>query len=354
MHRGLALLILTALVVGALFAPVKIPFDLVSVGSVLPAEEWRLTQDQTGALVSIHQDFKTGVIRRSNSWKFEPGDLSAMEVAVRADTFGRVAIGDTLVRMYSSVVLQRILGLENDIKFKESLQTSLITGEKPPIVQEAESRLTFAREALTLREKEFNIAKQLASEGVVAAFDQTRAQNALDLAKIEVQTAEKALAVANTGVKNETADVNATEIKNLHRELDFLRRRNAGYVISAPFAGLVQAVKMPGEVLILQKNSEYVVTVPVRAEQMQEIPDSAQFTFTDAQTQAVYHGKLFARETQTQVLNYRTVGFVKVLIWPNSPADRVSLGMGSRCVIHCGDFSPRAYLQRMMRFTLRK
>lgn len=351
MYRGITLLLLTLIVAATLFAPIDIPYNLVSVGHVAPAEEWRLVQDANGGLIASHQNFKTGIVERVASWQFERGDISGMEVTIPKDSFAQIHIGDTLVSMYSAVIQQQILDLENQLKIKQSERQVAVTGEKLPIVQEAETRLSAARQNLTLREKEFTAAQQLVAEQIVARLEFNRVENALEQAKIEVSTAEKALENAKTGLKIESVDLNASEMAALRKQLDFLRRRNAGYVIQAPFDGMVAPIRELGEVLILQKVSEYVISIPVKTEEMVFISDSAVLQITDPLTNQIYTARHLQKLPQTEVLGGRSVGFLQAVIEPNYPGERISLGTSAQCTINCGHLRPLAYLQRILHFS---
>lgn len=354
MYRGITLLILTLLIAAALYAPINIPYDLVSVGHVAPAEEWLLVQDGSGGLIATHQNFRTGVVERVASWQFERGDLSGMEVMIPRDSFEQIRLGDTLVCMYSAVIQQQILELENQLKIKQSERQVVLTGEKPPIVQEAETRLSFAKQALTLREKEYTAAQKLVADQVLARLEFNRIENALELARIEVKTAENALENARTGLKTESVDLNASEIGALRKQLDFLRRRNAGYVIQSPFDGIVAPIRELGEVLILQKVSEYVLSIPVKSEEMAFISDSAVVQISDPLSNKTYTARHLYKMPQTQVLGGRSVGFVQAIIEPQYPGERIALGTSAQCVIHCGVLRPKAYLNRILRFSVNK
>jgi hypothetical protein len=348
MYRGITLIILVLLVAAALFAPVSIPYELVSIGSVTPAEEWRLVQDAGGSLSSSLQNFKTGVVEQLNSWQFERGDLSGMEVT----NFGSLEEGDTIIRMYSAVIQQQIIDLNNQLNIKRSEQQVLVTGEKPPIVQEAEEKLHYAREALVLREKEYATAKQLFDEALLAKLELVRIQNTLDLARIAVTTAEKTLLVANTGTKPETVGLNNSELIALQKQLDFLRRRNAGYVIRAPFSGVVTPIREPGEVLILQRVDECIVTIPVKVEEMPFINDSARITVFDPMTLRSFSARVLSRSMQTQILGGKSVGFITAVIKPSAVNAPITLGTAAKCTIDCGQLNPRQYLARILRFSM--
>ncbi len=351
MYRGLTLLILLLMIVAALYAPISIPYNLVSVASVLPAEEWRLLQEPGGGLACTHQNNRSGVVERIAAWQFERGDLTGMELNI-PDSTGLVTLGDTLVRMYSAAIQQQILDLENQLKIKRSEQQVLVTGEKQPIIQEAQTKLVFAKEALVLREKDFAAAKQLLQEGLMPRLEYNRIENVLELAKIDIITAEKALLVADTGAKPESISLNQSEIQAIVRQLDFLRKRNAGYVIKAPFTGMVMPIKEPGEVLILRKISEYIVTIPVKTEEMIFISDTARLQIIDPITWKVYEAKVMEKMSHTEVLDSRSVGFVRAIVKPTTAAERMTLGVASKCSIQCGMLNPRQYLQRILKYKI--
>jgi hypothetical protein len=354
MYRGVAFSILLLVILGALYIPIKIPYNLVSIGSIQAAEEWRLMQETSGSFSAAHQNNKTGMMQRFAAWQFERGDLSGMELAVKPDTFGHIICGDTLARMYSSVIQQQILALENQLKVKEAEVAALSSGEKTPIIQEAESKLIFTQNALTLREKELDIAQKLYSEGVIAKMELERTKNAYQLAQIDINTAEKSLEIAKTGVKSQTIGINTAEVLTLRKQLIFLKKRSAGYSIIAPFDAMISPIQAVGEVLILKKTTECIVTIPVKTEEMQFIKDDVKIDVKDPISNKIYPGRLYKRENQTQILGGRSVVFIKILIQPESRIESITLGTGAQCTIQCGELNQRDYLKRLLHFSISK
>ena len=140
----------------------------------------------------------------------------------------------------------------------------------------------------------------------------------------------------------------------MRKQLDFLRRRNAGYVIQSPFDGIVAPIREAGEVLILQKVSEYVLSIPVKSEEMAFIGDSTVVQLSDPLNNKTYTTRRLTKLPQTQVLGGRSVGFLQAIIEPHYPGERISLGTSAQCVIHCGALQPRAYLNRILHFSVNK
>lgn len=352
MRRIITLTILTLIIVVMLFLPIKIPYTLESIGNVVPVEEWTLVQDIGGSMNSTHKNNKSGIVDKVSSWQFERGDLYTMEVSIDQTKSDEVHKGDTIVRMYSTLIAKEILELENQLKVKTYLQEVLITGEKNPIIEEAESKLKFAKEALTLREKEFDIAAQLKKEEVSAPIEYTRAQNALELAKINVSTAEKTLIIAKTGVKSQTADVNTSEINSLKKQLDFLKRQNARYVITAPFDGKVAPlIDTAGVIIKLQNVNEVIVTIPVKTEEMMFTGKNPEISITDAITGKVYKANILYKSARSEILNGRSVSFIQVLIHPESN-ENITLGVSAKCKIKCDELTPLNYLKRVLNYNI--
>jgi hypothetical protein len=354
MYRLIAFVVLLILLTSALYVPVGIPYRLFSIAQVSPLEEWRLSQDATNGLAATHQDYQTGRIRRINSWQFQRGDISAMELTIPGDSSVQIALGDTIVRMFSALVQQEILDIENELKALQSETKVLTTGEKIETIQQAKARLEQAKTQLQIRQKEFDINKDLFEKNVIARLEYIRSENALDQAKAAVITAEKELLVVETGVKVESVDFNRTQITNLQRKLAFLRERRAGYVIRAPFSGTTAPIREVGEVLILQNLNTYVLQIPVKVEEMRYINSKVKIAVTDPFTGKIFLAKYLGKAAQTQVIDSRSVGFITALIEMETAREKLTLGIASRCEITCDELNPRQFLARLLNFRIQR
>jgi hypothetical protein len=351
MHRGIALSILVLLILGALFAPIRIPFDLLSTGLIMPDAEWRLVQDGTGNLVASLQNNRAGLVQRLASWQFDRGDLAGMDITVHPDSFGQIAQGDTVVRMYSAIVQRQLLDIATQIHILEAQRSVLSTGEKPEIIEEAAAQLRFAEEALTLREKEYAIAEQLRRENVSTELDFQTKRNTRDLARLQIETARKNVEKVSSGEKIQTIAANESQISALRQRLALLSSQNAGFAITAPFRGVIAPITEPGEVLIMQQVNECLVRIPVKAEDLRFITDSVTISITDPLTNTIYPATLFSKSTKTEVLDGRSVGFLTAIVRPLAPGQRITLGIGAQCRIHCGDIDQREYLRRILHYS---
>ncbi|MCB0575448.1 MAG: hypothetical protein KDC61_12885, partial [Saprospiraceae bacterium] len=167
--------------------------------------------------------------------------------------------------------------------YEAQLQSD-VTGEKPPIVQEAENRLHFAEQDLNLREQQYQLKKPLWEQGLIALTEFQEVENAYELARIQVEIARKYLENVGTGVKNEQVGVTRAQLLGLKKRLAILRQKGLAFVIRAPFSGRVAPATLPEEQLILQQCDAYIVHIPVKIEYLPYLDSLKQITVTDVQT----------------------------------------------------------------------
>ena len=220
-------------------------------------------------------------------------------------------------------------------------------------MQEAITKLQFKQTALSLREKEFNIAKQLLQEGVIAQVAFNTAENNLALARIEVETAQKNIDNLSTGVKTEMAGVNDAKIIALEKRLALLRQRNTGLIITATFDAIVQPVIDPSvEVLTLHHVNDFVVTIPVKTEELRYIDTTTTFELFDPTTRKIYPLHYHSTSQQAEIVGGRSVVFVKTILHITSPKEMPTLGLGATCTVHCKRIHQREYLRRLLNFSI--
>jgi hypothetical protein len=348
MRRVVVLVVLIALLLSVLYFPIKIPYDLVSVGVVSPLEEWKLVQDANGGLLANRLHYRTGITSDVAVWQFNSGDISGMDVAIPTDSAVWVSQGDTIIRMYSAQVQEQILDLENSLKYQRAQLQNLNTGEKPPTVQQAESELKYAQEQLDLAEKQYTLKLPLFQEGLLSKLEFQTTENAVSLAKTAVKTAEKQLDVVATGEKPEIVQVTQTEINNLQRRLDFLRQRNASYMVVAPFNGISSPViPASGDLLVLQNIDIYLVHIPIKTRDLKLIGHEAKIFVTDPSSGHMYPAQLLEKGTKSEVIGSNLVNFLQVSV-QIPKGQTLNIGPGAHCLVHCDDLSPIEYLKRIM------
>ncbi len=346
MKRLFGGLIILLILIAALYAPIKIPFEAESIGRVYPAREWQLVQDQTGRITSVIRDHRIGSTQQIDAYQFEQGDISGLAFNLPPDRF--VHVGDTVVRMYSIRQNEEIQNIEAQLALYGAQLRADVTGDKAPVVEEAENRLHFAEQDLQLREKTYRIKKPLWEQKLIALTEYQDAENAYELAKIQVDINQKALENAKTGLKKESVGVTEAQLKGLKNRLEILRRKGLSFVLRAPFSGWIVPATLPEEQLILQQCDEYVVQIPVKVEYLTYLNDSTRITVTDVQTRKSFPAKLLQTGTKVEVLDNRQVSLLTVVLKPDSSGQRFSTGVSALCRLNFGMIHQREYLRRIL------
>ncbi|MBN8678993.1 MAG: hypothetical protein J0M29_12265 [Chitinophagales bacterium] len=348
LKRFLGGMVILAVLAAALYVPMTLPYASESIGRVLPVQEWRLVQDQTGRLTSIIRDHKTGTAQQIDAFQFEQGDFSGIKIDIPTGSF--VSAGDTVVRMYSIRQREEIQQIEAQLTLYGAQLQSDITGDKPPIVEEAENKLHFAEQDLKLKEDFYHLKKKLKGEGLIAATEFQIAENEWNLAKIQVEIARKYLENVTTGLKTETVGVTQAQLQGLKNRLQILKQKGLSFVIRAPFSGWVTSSALPEELLTLQRADEYVVKIPVRVEQLRHLHKDIGISVRDVQSGHIFQGKYGSLGTKVEVLDNRQVSILTAFVQPDSTGARLSTGVSTLCRLDFGKVNQREYLRRILNF----
>ncbi len=349
MKRLLGGLLILGILVAALWLPVQIPFTAESVGRVYPAREWQLLQDQTGRISSVVRDYRIGATQQIDAYQFEQGDFSGLQIIIPPDRF--VHVGDTVVRMYSIRQKQEMQDIEAQLALYAAQLQADVTGEKPPIVQEAENRLHFAEQDLIQKEKVFQIKKPLWEQQLIAYTEYQAAESDYHLAKIQIEIAQKYLENVNTGLKAETVGITQAQLRGLKNRLEILRGKGLSFVLRAPFNGWAVPVALPPEEqFTLQEEGQYIVQIPVKVEYLPYLNQETILTVTDIQTQRTYVARFLQTGTKVEVLDNRQVSMIVAIVALDNPNDRLSTGVSTLCKIDFGKISQREYLRRILKF----
>ncbi|MCW5924640.1 MAG: hypothetical protein KIS77_22485 [Saprospiraceae bacterium] len=349
MKRLLGGLIIIGVLMAALWLPIEIPFTAESIGRVHPAREWVVLQDRTGRITSIVRDHRIGATHQIDAYQFDQGDIAGLRFDLPPQRF--IAAGDTVVRMYSIRQSEEIQQIEAQLALYGAQLQSDTTGEKPPIVEEAERRLHFAEQDLVQKEKIFNIKKPLWEQQLIAFIEYQEAENAYNLARIQVEIARQYLENMRTGIKVEQVGVTQAQLRGLRNRLDILRRKGLAFVLRSPFSGWVVPVNLPpDEQLIVEEAGEYVVQIPVKTEYLPYLNAQATLTVTDVQTQRSYTAQLLYKGNRVEVLDNRQVSVLTAIVKPDSLQTRLSTGVSALCRVDFGKINQRAYLRRILKF----
>jgi hypothetical protein len=297
----------------------------------------------------VIRDHRIGATQQIDAYQFEQGDISGLQFVLPSGRF--VQAGDTVVRMYSIRQNEEIQNIEAQLALYKAQFQADVTGDKPPIVQEAENKVHFAERDLTWKEQTFRIKKPLWEQQLIAFTEYQEAESAWQLAKIQVEIARKYLENVSTGLKPETVGVTSAQLRGLQNRLEILRRKGLSFVVRAPFSGwIAPVVSPPEEQLLIHQTDEYIVHIPVKVEYLPYLNKETVIRVSDVQTQRTYTAQLLQVGAKVEVLDNRQVSMLTASIRSDSANSRISTGVSATCHIHFGKVNQREYLKRILNF----
>lgn len=267
------------IMLAVILIPLEIPHSISTQGKMLPAKSWVLLRNDNGMIVSVLRDNRTGNVQRYDITHLERGDALSFTLSDRLAS-GFVDAGDTVAWTYSTDIEYEIATLRGALEVAEAAYASAATGEKPSLVREAEQRLQYARKAEEEQRAVFRRQAELHRKDLISDEEYERAEDQLDMLRINVSIAEAHLAVVSSGLKEADVLHRKKEIEAIRGELRAMERRLALASHVAPLSGRIRPLRAPDTLLVIDDDTETLLFMPVELEQVPTIPDDAGVEFT--------------------------------------------------------------------------
>jgi hypothetical protein len=347
--RIVPLLVVIALLVVILYLPIPMPWKLVSIGQVFPQKSWKISQDATGNLLINLTDFRTGETTVSSNYQFERGDLVEARLRATQDSVGLVRVGDTVLVIRTNTIQDRLTTLRGQLLEAESRLSSGQVGEKPPIVEAAESKLRFDEQELANLKTTNARQKALFAEQNLSAQDVENSNNLVKKAQIQVEIDQRNLESAQTGLKLADIDLLKSSTKNLQSQILFLEKQTTKYVLTAPFDGHRQRAVLPADVFTLHQAREYFLQIPIKVEDLRWINKDSKINIRDVQTGKLWPAKFIGFAPKVDILSGRRSQLMQVSV-QTAENEQLSTGLSVDAEVDCGVVNMREYLKRVLNF----
>jgi multidrug efflux pump subunit AcrA (membrane-fusion protein) len=344
--RFIPILVLVILIIGLLYAPIKIPFNLVSLGRVVPSREWVVTQDPSGTITGRLTDYLSTISQQTHLFQFERGDLVAARLSLKSDSV-TVSVGDTVIRVRPLLIANRMAELESQRAVAEAVLQSALAGEKKPIVAEAQARIATADATIALARQELQMQETLMRDSLTSQQLLRMAKTELEVALTEREAAVQFLKNVDTGVKPEDIVLAKKQQELILRQIALLEKQNDLYFLTSPFSGRPAVSEDPAALLRLIDESKYLLHIPIKVEDLYYMPKNPIIEVTDIVTRQVYLATLYKIPQEVHLVGGRRVVMIQALI--EKPKQNVSIGMSLNCIIKCGDINQRTYISRLLR-----
>ena len=346
--RHIAKIILLVIFVAFLivwFGPFKITYELNYSGKVYPSKKWSLRQDNNQYFTE-NRNFVDGFSESMQSYSFDRGDIVELVFNDQLENRSYVAQGTPLLAFKSYLLEQEIADLETKINSQFATFHAENTGRKISVIKEAEKSLIIAEEQLDLERKNFERAKELFEDQVIAEAEYQMAENRLAVTEANLELAQQELVSARTGRKIESLDVINAQLANFEANLNILNEKKRGYNVNAPFEGEIVLDAFSNNLISLVDTLEQVVIVPIEVREKAYINEKNARACLDIPGCSGNFDMDVTLDKKVNIVDNRQIILAKVNI-PND-RNRMDEGLMVNCRIICDTVPVREYLKRKL------
>ncbi len=312
-----------------------------------PRQEWILTRDVEGGIISTLYHHELGIISEVSSYKFERGDIANIQFTPFVNQTTRtVSQGDTVGHVRSYLLEERLNSLRLQLNVEKARLKSESAGAKGPVIAEARQKLAFAQEQLKLSGINYERARALYRDAVISEADYNTAENEFKLAEIQIRIAQSGLDAAQMGQKPELLELILATMNGLENELRFLESKRTGYAIVAPISGTVDYTVIAEQVLSVYDTAAMVMTVPIKLSQQTLVKPGTPIWVRVPGLKEKLVGKVVDINRAVQILENQQVLLVKAEI-EHTPST-IRKGMMVECQFQCDTVSLWGYLNRLV------
>lgn len=340
-------LLVPAVVVVAVWAPIEIPRSITTYGKVWPQRQWILERAADGQLTQMTVDYRTGFREDYSVHEIDRGETLRFRFHPALAWQNRIAQGDTIGAMVSSSTQERLVALQGELDVAVAALQANLTGEKGAVVREYESRLALAKEKAREVQKKHDRMADLFEKQLIAIEDFEAVQSELRLSNIDIALASAQLEVARTGQKAEQIQLLRSEIEGLKREIGTLQDRMGHYTLLAPFDGSVSTFYASDTLLTLSDTRSHLVLCPVKCRDRRRVALGQTVDVRLLGDSNWREGRLVSVKNETQFLMNEFV-FVAVVELLDAGQEPPPAGSVARCRIHTEPVRLRKEMGRML------
>ena len=290
------------------------------------------------------QNHEVGSIETYSATQFERGDpihFRANELLIPG---AAVSVGDTVGWISSSDIRSQLVQLTGDLKTQKALLRMAKTGEKQPIIEEAQERVKHAREKFEEQVLIVNRKKNLFETKFIPYQDYEISQKTLELYEINIDIAEAQLQSLQTGAKREEIDMIFSRIDVLEKRIDVVNDRLEDYTIKSPISGVVLDGSFDGILIKIGDISRNVVIIPIPLKMKKHISFQQDVEVKMFGSKKNHHARIVKLGNAVQIMNGEQYFIATSLL--ESSGENILAGTISRCSIICEPVTLSEYFTR--------
>lgn len=293
---------------------ISLPNKLNAFVEVYPQQKWILSKGTTGQINSNLMNYVSGHSNNFAITQFDRGEDVTFIFNKSIEGRQRIYVGDTLVKISSSQIQERIITAQGELSVAKANLLSQSTGEKEALIKEAKNKLDFANEKVVEKKVLFDRAQQLFSKNLISQEEYETQKWELRLLEIEVEINKSKLDALTTGVKQETIKLITSQIDALNTELNFLKLRADRLSIVSPLQGVVNPTFSADTLISVFDISRVILNVPIKLADMEYFRTGMKLDVLLKPNYGEMKGELISTTNEVQVLDGRQVVFARVLV----------------------------------------
>jgi len=348
-YRRWPVLVACALAAVSIFIllPIKIPFDIDTIGKVVPSKVWYLSKAEEGRITSTLFDYERGVPKSYSVVQFARGDAISLSIDGNVQPGTSIATGDTICSIFSIETERKMIKLESDIgRAAAALQLNM-AGAKRADVEKAEKRLSYAKKAAEAQRKVIDRLRKLYENNLISKQELEVQEGDASLSDINIAIAEAEYKSVSTGSQQERIEVLMAKIAGLEKELSLFQRKTQQYIFTSPFAGRINSISVGDTLLTIDSASSFVVMLPIELKYRKYVQPSQKVVCVLTNEGRSVTAEILRIEQQARTIQGKQVFMAIALV--EKDAGSMLPGLFTKCRVVCSGISPMEYLKLLTR-----
>ncbi len=299
-----------------LLIPVQMPYSVKSRAAIYPLQEWSLSKNSEGNLITTHQDHRKGTLETYGITEFQRGDVVSFSLKPGLRQKSHISNGDTIGTYNSNEERRKFIELTGQLGVYKAELEFWTTGQKPEDVDEAMHQLKLAQQELKTERKLMERSRILHRDSVISDQEFEIAENKLRVKEINLDIAEARYRSVSTGEKPEQELLLRAKIAATEDQLSQVKERLELLVLKSPISGMVMNRHRGGDnsIISVADTSGVIALCAMKAEQMEWVA-VGQEAYTKYRGKTI-KGQVIAIDNTMQFVDGRSAFFVRVA-FPN-------------------------------------
>jgi hypothetical protein len=343
-NRRHILIVILILVILTIFLPIPVRYSFVATAKIYPVKEWKLMRGTEEGFWSQTYDYETDALGDFKNYRFERGDIAELQINKALQFEAPVMAHDTIASIASFFIQNEIIRLQNLRDVEIANLNVVSTGEKEPLVVQAQKQYDYARQQLALEQKNYTRQEQLYRDSVIAPAEFDMYENALKLAEINTQVAHDQLVALSTGEKATVVDLSAQKILSYDREIERLENQKAQYTIETPISGILSYDTEIGGIIKVSDIDRLFLKIPVVYQHSAYLKSLYKVSFSTPDNKITVNASFKGFDENISLIQSQQFVIARAVTTEATPG--IYPGMIVQCRIYCDKVRLLEYLKR--------